>query len=48
MIKEYQQYFIADVELADCLMAAWTVTVINQFSQLGISDLPDFNFFFEP
>ena len=45
MIKEYQQYFCADVELADCLMAAWTVTVINHCSQLGISDLPGFNFF---
>ena len=48
MIKEYQQYFCADVELADCLMAAWTVTVINHCSQLGISDLPGFNFFLSP
>ena len=45
MKKEYQQYFCADVELADCFMAAWTVTVINHYSQLGISDLPGFNFF---
>ena len=48
MIKEYHQYFCADVELADCFMAAWTVTVINHYSQLGISDLPDFNFFLSP
>ena len=45
MIKEYQQYFCADVELADYLIAVWTVTVINHYSQLGISDLPGFNFF---
>jgi len=45
MIKEYHQYFCADIELADCLMVVWTVTVINHYSQLGISDLPGFNFF---
>ena len=26
----------------------WTVTVINHYSQLGISDLPGFNFFLRP
>ena len=48
MIKEYQQYFCAEAELADCLMAARTMTVINHCSQLGISDLPGFNFFLSP